>query len=133
MLIFFCGGDFNVGGQEYVQLVLYASLRLQIPCTYNLPTLYICSPFNRRRIWNPLKHLRWSFLHVKAVGYFRRRAPAFICDRMFDRVLNATLPNNLSELEEGLMRSFPLLELHKGILDSLCLLIFLINTNSSSR
>ena len=32
---------------------------------------------------------------VKAVGYFRRRAPSCIFDRMFDRILNATLPNNL--------------------------------------
>ena len=32
---------------------------------------------------------------VKAVGYFRRRAPSCIFDRMFGRTLNATLPNNL--------------------------------------
>ena len=32
---------------------------------------------------------------VKAVGYFRRRAPSCIFDRMFDRILNATLPNDL--------------------------------------
>ena len=32
---------------------------------------------------------------VKVVGYFRRRALSWIFDRMFDRILNATLPNNL--------------------------------------
>ena len=32
---------------------------------------------------------------VKAVGYFCRRAPSCIFDRMFDRILNATLSNNL--------------------------------------
>ena len=51
---------------------------------------------------------------VKAVDYFRRKAPSWT----FDRILNATLPNNLLYFEEGLRRSFPLLELHKGILDS---------------
>ena len=43
-----------------------------------------------------VKHLRWSFFfasnqRVKAVDYFRRRALSF----MFDRILNATLANNL--------------------------------------
>ena len=32
---------------------------------------------------------------VNAIGYFCRRAPSCIFDRMFDRILNATLPNNL--------------------------------------
>ena len=32
---------------------------------------------------------------VKPVGYFCRRAPSCISDRMFDRILNATLTNNL--------------------------------------
>ena len=32
---------------------------------------------------------------VKAVRYFCKRAPSCIFDRMFDRILNATLPNNL--------------------------------------
>ena len=59
-------------------------------------------------------------------------------DRVFDRILNATLPlNNLLCLEEGLRRSFPSLELCKGILDSPWLLILLIYTtnkkNSSTR
>ena len=33
--------------------------------------------------------------HVKAVGYFRRRPPSWIFDRMFDRIINERLPNNL--------------------------------------
>ena len=32
---------------------------------------------------------------VNAVSYFCRRAPSCIFHRMFDRILNATLPNNL--------------------------------------
>ena len=32
---------------------------------------------------------------VKAVGYFGRRAPSCIFDRVFDRILNVTLPNSL--------------------------------------
>ena len=45
---------------------------------------------------------------------------------MFDRILNPTLPKNLLQLQEGLRRRFPPLGLHKGILDSLYLLILLI-------
>ena len=70
---------------------------------------------------------------VKVVGYFCRRAPSWIFDRMFDRILNATRPNNLLQIEEGLQRSFPPLELHKGILDSSCLLILLIYTNNAEN
>ena len=44
---------------------------------------------------------------VKAVGYFCRRAPSCIFDKMFDWILNATRPNNLLNLEEGMRRSFP--------------------------
>ena len=35
-------------------------------------------------------------IRVKTVGYFLKRAPSCIIDRMFDRILNAILPNNLS-------------------------------------
>ena len=37
-----------------------------------------------------------SQIRVKTVGYFRKRAPSCIFDRMFDRNLNVILPNNLS-------------------------------------
>ena len=33
--------------------------------------------------------------HVEAVGYFRRRALLWMFHRMFDRILNASMPNNL--------------------------------------
>ena len=46
--------------------------------------------------------------HVKAVGYFPKRAPSW----MFDRILNVILLKNLLQLEEGMRRSLPLLELH---------------------
>ena len=83
----------------------------------HLQSLHIYSTSNRMRIWNPVKHLLWRFIRrnsqrVKAVGYFRRKAPSCIFNRMFDRVLNGTLPNNLLNLEEGLRRSFPPVELH---------------------
>ena len=44
---------------------------------------------------------------------------------MFDRTLNAALPNNLLQHEESLWRSFPPLTLYKGISDFLCFLILL--------
>ena len=46
---------------------------------------------------------------------------------MFDRILNTTLPINLSYLAEGLRR-LPPLGLYKGMLDSPCLFILLIYT-----
>ena len=97
LIIFSCGCAFNVGGCGLVRLVLYTSLRLQFPRTYSLHTDYIYSTSNWRRIWNPAKHLRWSFFVeivnvFKAVGYFHRRAPSCIFERMFDRILNATCP-----------------------------------------
>ena len=61
LLFFSCGGAFNVGGWVLVRLVLYTSLQLQTPCTYSLPTLHIYSASNRRHIWYPVEHLRWSF------------------------------------------------------------------------
>ena len=70
---------------------------------------------------------------VKAVGYFGRRAPSCIFDRVFDRILNVTLPNSLLQLEKGLRRSFPPLELHKGILDSPCLLTVFIYTSNKEN
>ena len=72
---------------------------------------------------------------VKDISYFCRRASSWMFDRKFDRILNATLPNNLLQLKEGLRRSFPPLELHKKILDSHCLpllLIYINNKNNSS-
>ena len=35
---------------------------------------------------------RGNSQRVKAVGYFHRRAPSCIFERMFDRILNATCP-----------------------------------------
>ena len=52
--------------------------------------------------------------HVQAAVYFYGRAPSW----MFDRTLNAILPNHLLEVEEDLKRSFPLLGLRKGISES---------------
>ena len=66
---------------------------------------------------------------IKAVGCFSRRALL----QMFDSVLNATLPKNLFQPEDGLNRSFPPLGLHKGILGSRCLLIILIYTNNKKN
>ena len=57
--------------------------------------------------------------------YFLREAPSF----MFDRILNVTLSNNFSKLEEGLRRSFPPLVL--GILYSSCLLMLIPYTKTT--
>ena len=48
---------------------------------------------------------------VEAVGYFRGRTLSW----MLGRILKATLTNNLSQIEEGLRKSFPPLGLHKRI------------------
>ena len=73
---------------------------------------------------------------IKTIGYFDRRAPSWNFDSMFDRILNAALLSNVLQLGESRMRSFSPLELHKGTLDSPCLIILLIyannNENSSS-
>ena len=100
LLFFSCGRAFNVAGWGLVRLVLYTSLQLQIPCTCNLPTLHIYSTSSRRCVWDPLEPLRWSFFcrnsqRVRAVSYFCKRAPSCTFDRMFYRILYATLPNNL--------------------------------------
>ena len=66
---------------------------------------------------------------LQAVGYFRRRVPSW----MFDKILNATQSNNLLQLAKCLRTNFPSLGLHKGILDSPCLLILLIYTKHKSK
>ena len=90
--------------------------------------------FNWRCTWNQVEHLWWSFFCrnsrcIKVVGYFCRRAPSW----MFDRILDATLSHNLLWLAECLRRSFPSLGLHKGILDSPCFLILLIYTKHKPK
>ena len=55
LIIFSFGGAFDVGGWGLVWLVLFTSLRLQIPWTYDLPTLHIYSTSNRRRVYNDYK------------------------------------------------------------------------------
>ena len=52
---------------------------------------------------------------------------------MFDTILNVILPINLLQLAEGLRKKFPPLGLHKGILDSSCLLILLISTKQQGN
>ena len=67
--------------------------------------------------WSAI-HLRWGLSCKKSqcvqlVGYLRGRAPPW----MFDRTLNAALPNNLLQHEESLRKSFLPLTLYKGISD----------------
>ena len=52
---------------------------------------------------------------------------------MFDRILDATLSNNLLQLAEGLRRTFSSLGLHKVILDSPCFPILLIYTKHKTN
>ena len=67
--------------------------------------------------------------HVKAVGYFCMIALSSI----FDRILNAALPNSLLQLKEGLGGRFALLGLQKGTLHSLRLQNLLIYTKYKNR
>ena len=100
-----------------------ATNSMHLQSTYN-PYLQHLS--ERRHICNPVKHLQWSFFadqRLQAVDYFDKRAPLW----MFDRILNATLSNNLLQLA-SLRRSIPSLGLQKETLDSPCLLILLIYT-----
>ena len=112
---------------------LRLSLWLQIPCS--LPTPHICSTFSiggalgiKLSICGGAFFCRNSRC-IKVVGYFCRRAPSW----MFDRILDATLSHNLLWLAECLRRSFPSLGLHKGILDSPCFLILLIYTKHKPK
>ena len=70
---------------------------------------------------------------LKAAGYFRRRTLSWI----FDKTLNATLPNNLIIARRSPRKSFLPMGLSKEILDSPCLVIFLItvipNTKAKRR
>ena len=108
------------------------SMHLQSTYTPHLPYLQSEAHLESSRISAMEPFYRHCQL-VKAVGYFCRRALSCIFDRMFDWILNATLPNNLLNLEEGMRRSFPPLELRKGILDSHCLLILLIYTSNKEN
>ena len=127
----------NVGRWGLVRLVLYTSLHQS--CTYSLPTLHIYSTSNRRHIWNLVEHLHHELFctdsqRVKAVGYFRRRAPSCIFDRMFDRIVNGSLPNNILLLEEDLRSSFPtgVTQGNRGLPCLLILLIYTSNKENSS-
>ena len=63
------------------------SMQLQSSCTH------IYRIYNQRCISNPVEQFFWGNSQcVKAIGYFHRRAPLWIFDRIFDRILNATLP-----------------------------------------
>ena len=136
LLIFSNGGVFNLGGGGLVRLILYTSLRLRIPCNNSLPTLLIYSTSNRRCIWNQVEYLRWSFL-AEIVNVLR---PLVI---FAEEIHCASLTGCLtgfcmrpcpityySSEVYGLRRNFLPLELHKGILDSPCLLILLIYANN---
>ena len=124
-----------------MQLVLYTSLRLQIPCTYSLPTVHIYSTSYRRHIWNPVEHLRWSFfpeiVNVLILLWVFSQKSSIVqkssFDWIFDSIPYSTLSNNLWSNNLGLMRSVPSLELHKRILDFPCLLIHLTDTNNKEK
>ena len=62
LLTFSCGGTFNVGGPDLVELVLFTILWLQIPRNGSLPISHIYNTSNRRYILNPVEHLQWNFL-----------------------------------------------------------------------
>ena len=87
-------------GNGLVQLVLYTSLQLQImllQSTYTPHLQYLQSlEFIRK---STVELFCRNSQHVKTVGYFCIKVPSCVFDRMFDRILNATLLNSLLLLE----------------------------------
>ena len=77
---------------------LYNNLCLQIPCICSLPTPHTYSTSEAHLESSPTSAVELFCgisQRVKAIDYFRRRAPSWMFDRIFGRILNATLPNNL--------------------------------------
>ena len=104
-------------------------------CSYKFHalTVYLHSTFT-------VSHFIWgeAFLQKQstsqALGYFCRRAPSCIFDKMSDRILNATLPNNSLQFEEGLRRSFSgVTQRNLGLPCLLILLIYTSNYSSTSQ
>ena len=58
---------------------------------YDLMELYLETSHSEFVRKTALELFCWNGQRIKAVGYFRRRSPSW----MFDRILNVTLPNNL--------------------------------------
>ena len=87
-------------GNGLVQLVLYNSLQLQImllETTYTPHLQYLQSlEFSRK---STVELFCRNNQLVKTVGYFSIKVPSCVFDRMFDRILNATLLNSLLLLE----------------------------------
>ena len=105
------------------QLAATNSRQFQFTYTSDLQHLFSC-----RRIWNPVKHLRWNICEnsrcLHAVGYFRRQPQS--C--MFGRILEATLIIYYSWQKvcgEAIH--------HKGILDSPWFLILFIYTKNKAK
>ena len=90
---------FNVGGKGWCDWFYtpVCSYKFQALTVYYNPHLqYLQSEAHLKSSWTSAEELfRRNSQHVKVVGFFRRRAPSCIFDRMFDRILNATLSNNL--------------------------------------
>ena len=98
----------------------------------SIHTPYLQHLSNWRRIWNPAKHLWWSFF-VETVNVFRQLTSFAeeICQRCL--ILDVILISDLLWLAIGLRGSFPSLGLHKGIWDSPWLLILLIYTKHKAK
>ena len=70
---------------------------MHLQTTYNLHLQYLQWEVHLESSQTSVVELfRGNSQRVKEVGYFRRRAPSWMFDRLFDRILNAILlPDNL--------------------------------------
>ena len=85
----------RVGAIGFIhQSAVTNSMHLQSTYTPHLPYLQSEAHLESSRT-SAVEHFCRNSQRVKVIGYFCRRAPSCIFDRMFDRILNATLSNNL--------------------------------------
>ena len=85
----------RVGAVGFIhQSAVANSMHLQSTYSPHLQYLQLEAHLESSRT-SAVEPFRRNSHRVKAVGYFLRRATSCIFDRMFDRILNATLPKNL--------------------------------------
>ena len=85
-----------------------------------------------RRVWNPIQHLRWSFF-AEIVAF---RPLAIFAEELHRECWQDSRCDFVQYLIIARRRSedsFPSLGLHKGILDSPCLLILLSYTKHKTK
>ena len=100
LLIFSCRDAFNVGRWGLVQPSFiqqsWVTNSMHLQTTYSPHLQYLQSEVHLESSQTSAVELFCGNSQgVKTVDYFRKRAPSCIFGSMFDKTLNATLPNNL--------------------------------------